>query len=440
MKRLYRRFKALDKQQKILFIFIVTMFATMLAWIIQQWIRVNVLDYPFFSRTTWGSNENDYWMDFFNVNYWTQKDYNPYTASFHSSYPPLILTISKCFSSLADYTNGSIMARNTVQGTFSYHLAFIGFTALSLCAWLHYMKQNGIPVVQRTLVGIALLFAAPYLYLYGRGNYLFLVVTCISWFFAWYNSEKRWQRELSLVLLAIAAGIKLYPALLAAILLKEKRFADFFKTVFYTIAAFFLPFLAFSGGFSNIRVFLQNLTSFQGSGQVSDRNYSMPTFLFDFVQIANGLKASDIPQWVITVGGKLSSAILLCSLLFSLFAKNAWRALSLITIALIVYPAPSFMYASTMMLPVIVMFLSCREKQRRDYVFLALFLVMLIPVQFGYLVSPAVFPRGLSLSCCLQHFAMIAIFCMLSYESIVNMICCFRRQWEQCCAKKTQTT
>ncbi len=429
MKRLYARFKQSDRDKKIIYIFVAAIFATMAAWCVQQFIRVAVLDYTFFNGTTWGANESDYWMDFFNVNFWTQKNFNPYTSDFRSSYPPLILVISKLFSFLANYSHGSPYASNSFLGIFSYHLVFLGFTALSFMAWLRCMKDRGIEKKPRICVAVALLLTAPYLYLYGRGNYIVIVVTCISWFLAWYKSEKRWQREVALVLLAIAAGIKLYPALLAAILLKERRFADFFKTVIYTIAAFFLPFLVFTGGFSNIGVFLENLTSFQGADQVSDRNYSMPTFLYYFVQFANGLKLGGIPQWVITVGGKLASAILLCGLFFSLFAKRTWKALALITIALIVYPAPSFIYSATMMLPVILAFLICGEKRKLDYAYLFFFLVMLIPVQFGYLVSPDFFPYGLSVNNFLQHFAMIIVFCMLLCESVINLF--------RLCARKT---
>lgn len=329
---------------------------------------------------------------------------------------------------MANYAHGSPYASESFLGILSYHIVFLGFTALSFIAWNKCMRDRGFSSKLRICVSVALLCAAPHLYLYGRGNYVFIVVTCISWFLAWYKSPKRWQRELSLVLLAIAAGIKLYPALLAAILLKERRFADFFKTVIYTISAFFIPFLVFSGGFSNIKVFLENLSSFQGSDQVSDRNYSMPTFLYYFVQFANGLKLSEIPNWVITVGGKLSSVMLLSGLFFSLFANRTWKALSLVTIALIVYPAPSFVYSATMMLPVIALFLASKEKKKADYVYLSLFLVMLFPVQLGYLVSPDIFPFGLSVNNCLQHFAMIIIFCMLTCESIINIFRFFQRK------------
>ncbi len=422
MKRLYTRFRDADRQTKIIFLFLATIFLTMLAWCIQQGIRVAFLGLGFFDGTTWGASPTDYWMDFFNVNFWTQKNFNPYTSAFRSSYPPLILVISKLFSFLANYAYGSPAASDSFLGIASYHLVFVGFTALSFLAWLRCMKDRGIARAKRLCIASALLLTAPYLYLYGRGNYLFIVVTCLSWFFAWYKSEKRWQRELSLVLLAIAAGIKLYPALLAAILLKEKRFVDFGKTVVYTIAAFFLPFLVFSGGFSNIGVFLENLTSFQGSEQVSDRNYSMPTFLYYFVQFANGLGLSRVPQWVIDVGGRLSTITLLVGLFLSLFANRTWKALSLVTIALIVYPAPSFVYSATMMLPVIALFLTSGEKKKMDYVYLALFLVMLIPVQFGYLVPPEIFPCGLSVNNCLQSFAMVTVFCLLCYESVANIV------------------
>ena len=142
MKKIYLNFKGSDRNKKIIYIFIATIFTAMIAWSIQQFIRVAILDYRFFNGTTWGANESDYWMDFFNVNFWTQKNFNPYTSDFKSSYPPLILVISKLFSFLADYSHGSPDASNSVLGIMSYHLVFIGFTALSVMAWLSIMKKK----------------------------------------------------------------------------------------------------------------------------------------------------------------------------------------------------------------------------------------------------------------------------------------------------------
>lgn len=425
MKDLYTRFKKAEIREKIIYIFVATIFIGMLAWIIQYIINVAFLGYGFFEGTSWGARDYDFWMDFYNVNGGSKVGTNPYTSGFRSSYPPLILAIARGISLLADYTTQRpIEVRETFMGAFSYHLVFVGATVLSVIAWNKLMKQKEWSAKLRACVNMALLFVAPYIYLYGRGNYVVLVVPCISWFILWYKSEKRWQRELALVLLAVAAGIKIYPALLAIILIKERRFADFFKTVIYTIAAFILPFLVFSGGFSNIGVFLKNLTSFQSSTQVSSRNFSMPTFLYYFVQFANGLKLSTVPDWVISVGGTLSSIILVCGLLFSLFSKQLWKSLAIVTIAVIVYPAPSFAYSATMLLPIILLFLMTEEKTKFDYVYLTLFLFLLMPLQFGYLVSPQIFVEGhgLPMNNCLQHFALIIIYCLLSCESITNII------------------
>lgn len=419
--KLIEKFKNTDRREKFIIFFLITVFVTMTAWIVQQYVRVNILNYRFFNGTTWGSRETDYFMDFFNVNYWTQKGVNPYTSKFRSSYPPLILAISKFFTGFADYSGGSVAARETVAGMASYQIAFVVCTLLSCVAWFKMLEKSSLSVVKKLMLSLSMIITAPYLYLYGRGNYIFIVVTAISWFLAWYKSEKRWQREFSLMFLAVAAGIKLYPALLAAVLLREKRYVDFIKTVIYTLAAFFLPFLAFSGGFGNISVFLDNLSSFQGSGQVSTRNYSIATFLYYFIQFKNGFRVGDVPQWIVTVGGKIATVVLLAGVSLSLFAKKTWKALALITIALIVYPAPSFVYSATMMLPVVLLFLADEEKSKFDYCYLVLFLMMLIPVQFGYLVSPEVFKAGISINNFMQHVAMITAFGLLSLGSIRNV-------------------
>jgi len=421
MKHLYARWKEADSQKKIIAIFFGTIFFVCLLWGVWQIALEPIFRAQTGRGTMWGRHEYDGWTDFFNVNYWAQNGFNPYTSDFRSSYPPLVLLIAKLFSFLADYSRDSFVVAKTFWGIFSYHLAFVGFSALSFLAWCKMMKDRGCSLVQGILVGVALLLTTPYLYAYERGNYILVVVTCLSWYFAWLHSEKRWQREVALILLAIAAGIKLYPALLAAILLKERRFLDFFKTCIYTVAAFFLPFLAFSGGFSNVSMFFENLTTFQGLNPASALNYSMPTFLLYFAQIANGLSLSTAPSWVFTVGEILSAAILFLGLFLSLFSDRTWKSLALVTVALIVYPAPSFLYSASMLLPVAVLFLIDEKAKKIDFLYLALFLAILTPLRLGTLVSPDVFPGGLWLDNLLQHLAMLTLFGLLSYESITNL-------------------
>lgn len=68
---------------------------------------------------------------------------------------------------------------------------------------------------------ILLIFSAPYIYEYQRGNVLIIVVPLICFFMFYYDSEKPAVSALACFALAVAAGFKLYPAILGMILLSE---------------------------------------------------------------------------------------------------------------------------------------------------------------------------------------------------------------------------
>ena len=434
VKKQLERFKQLDLYHKSIFIFVFVMLVSLVIWVIHQTIRVAAFDQSFFSNSIFGSYDWDYYMDYFNVNSWFYNDGNPYTSAAMSSYPPLALAIAKFFAMFGSYEGGSLAARTVTAAMVSYYVMFIVFTCLSGLALISYGKRHGISVKTTGLMLLAFVFSAPYIYLFGRGNYLVIAITAIAWFFAWYDSDKKWQRELAIVFLAIAAGIKIYPALLAAIFLKKRRFLDFAKAVVYTLALFFLPFLFFNGGFSNISVFLHNLLDFQGKGQVSTHNYSMPTFFYYFAQLGKGFRLGYVPSWVVSVGNAVSYVVLFVGLLFSLFSDKTWKSFALVTLAIILFPAPSYVYSACMLLPVVAMFLLTKEKTKKDFVYLTLFLLMLLPSQFGYFVPNNYVEYswniGITVNNFIQHLSMMTMLVMLVYDSSKNGIGIWKK-WKQ---------
>lgn len=421
VKRKTSLFRDNEHCQNYIYIYSIVMFSALTVWIIQQIVRVVVLKESFFSNPLFGADELDYYMDYFNVNYfWFFPNGNPYTSDAMSSYPPLALLIARFFACFGEYELGPKAVRETAMGMISYYVMFFVFTTLSVLSLLHSGKKRGFSYKKTGIIALALVVSLPYIFLFERGNYWILSITAVSWFYAWYDSDKKWQREAALILLAIAAGIKMYPALLAAILLKERRFWDFMKTVLYTLLLFFLPFLCFSGGFANLTVFLHNLLDFQSYGQVSKDNYSMATFFFYFVEITHGCRLSEVPDWVLHVGSLSSYAMLVIGLVVSLFSDKKWKSFALITFAVIFFPAPSYVYSSCMLLPIAAMFLLTPNKNKKDFVYLILLLLMFIPVQFGYLVADDIFFRGLTVSNFLQHMAMMVLFWLLIYDSAKN--------------------
>lgn len=90
-------------------------------------------------------------------------------------------------------------------------------------------------------------FSYPFLYTIERGNTLLLTFVLVACFFAYFRSEKKYQHELSILCLALATTIKLYPVILVLILFKKKAWKDITKYGIYTTLLLFLPFIFYEG-------------------------------------------------------------------------------------------------------------------------------------------------------------------------------------------------
>jgi hypothetical protein len=71
-------------------------------------------------------------------------------------------------------------------------------------------------------------------------------------------------RETALFLFAIAAALKLYPAVFGILYLVKKRYKEAGRLIIYGFLFFFVPFVFFQGG-NGFRIFLYNITAV-GSG------------------------------------------------------------------------------------------------------------------------------------------------------------------------------
>ena len=111
----------------------------------------------------------------------------------------------------------------------------------------------------KLLVAIASLLTAPFLFSVERGNSIILVIALMMAFFFGYDSENKVVKELSLIALAVAAALKISPALLGIILIYKKDWKAAVRTIIYGIIMFFGPFLLLKGGFANIPLMIRNI-------------------------------------------------------------------------------------------------------------------------------------------------------------------------------------
>ena len=119
---------------------------------------------------------------------------------------------------------------------------------------------------RNTLLVAALLISAPFMAgAIERGNISFLTAVMVLAALYLKDKESAVCREAALILIAMAAGLKLYPAIAGFIYIREKRWKEGVRLLIYGLIVFFVPF-AFVGGIPALIRYLQVLFFFENQG------------------------------------------------------------------------------------------------------------------------------------------------------------------------------
>lgn len=223
-------------------------------------------------------DEADTAMDFFHsIEY--VKGRSPYVI-FETLYPPLanmlFYGIFHCIPMrISDQWTmsfiDSLKMRTTVLDLRLFQapmIIFLIFLMVCVVANVIVMQRslNGsLNKTESDLVVFCMIFSYGILQTVERGNIVLLVVPFTLLFINGYDSKNKYIRELSCISLAIAAGLKIYPAVLGILLLKEKNWKLTIRTIIYGIAAIFIPFLFFYEPFESVKIWIYQLTKFAGA-------------------------------------------------------------------------------------------------------------------------------------------------------------------------------
>lgn len=235
------------------------------------------------------TDTRDTGMDFFHsIEY--VKGRSPYVM-WGTLYPPLAnmffwflfkLVPDWQFNSWPTTFTSSVQARGTDvdlrthQSTLLMFIIFIMVCALVVIL----MVQKALKEDKNaTLCAVACLFSFNILYALERGNIVVLAFACCLFFVIFRNSENKILSELSLILLAIAAALKIYPAFLGLLLILDKKYLRAIRTVIYGVVLFFVPFFFFKEGIHGLPVFLSKIFKRTGTGVTV--NWRVNGFSFD---------------------------------------------------------------------------------------------------------------------------------------------------------------
>ena len=263
---------------------------------------------------------------------------------------------------------------------------------------------------RNTLLVAALLISAPFMAgAIERGNISFLTAVMVLAAFYLKDRESRISREAALILIAMAAGLKLYPAVVGFVYIKEKRWKEGIRLVIYGILVFFVPF-AFVGGIPALIRYIQVLFFFEGQGYCSWTN--VRNFLLSISRVLGQYERS--PYFVKYFVMIENLYLLLC--IATLFkTKEKWKPAIYTAGAMALYVPYSYRYVSVYMIIPLVMFLrEIQGLQRKIYTILFA-LTFTLPF-YGYFTG-----WGADL------FIFIPIYIMMIYSFIEDWILCNKK-------------
>ena len=202
---------------------------------------------------------HDYFMDFFNHIWYVRDRAHVYDSSIYASFPPLAYVLyyflGKFIPASAVEGPGNRAVRDNLFGL-NLYVAYTAVLVVALVFLVQYFLREKKRQEQCLLLFIILL-SAPFIGLYERGNSAFIVLLLLFGFTALKDSKEAWKREAAILLLAVAAGLKLYPAVFGLLYLQERRWKEAARLTVYGLFLVFFPFIFF-GGFGKIPVLLYN--------------------------------------------------------------------------------------------------------------------------------------------------------------------------------------
>lgn len=235
----------------------------------------------------------------------------------------------------------------------------------------------------------ASIFSYPMLFQLDRVNIIILALLFTLIFLLWIDSDSRIKREFALIFLALAFGLKGYPALFGILLIVQKRWKEAIRCVLYGIAAFILP--AFFFGGVNIMEIWKAFACMSSKVVAEGFGYK--------VNFAN---TADFFASCFGMGGVYRPLFNIISVVFGVLALLAtlvpgpiWKKLCLITIVLVGLPSVSYAYVMIFFLIPTAAFLNEtdfeNQKSPLHYVYAVLLALCLAPIPiciFGYDTPP----------------------------------------------------
>jgi hypothetical protein len=345
---------------------------------------------------------NDFFADFFYLVHDSSERDN--YSQYRGSYFPLAYLILYPFSKLDNF---SAMTLEQMWMSKMGLMAVFLFTLFSMAVFFLSLNQLRKKYKLPLYVLIGLLLSGVWFFSMERGNLIFLSAAGVCLYLCYYDSGNKKERMFAVFALALAATLKVYPAIYGLLYLEKKQYKEIFLCIISTLLLVFLPFVFFKGGFSNIQLLIDNMKGitaayypnttfvywvknsvlpFSARFSLQHMVYLLSNGIFDTFDKSDTTLFSHLLARISSV---FLGLITLLSVIYSLVLKNKLLKLSLLTLVLLFFPVPSYLYCGLYIFPVIIMYFSTHNNYPLKYniFFIVFFIVVLNPVQIGWMFN-----------------------------------------------------
>lgn len=298
-------------------------------------------------------------------------------------YPPganILCWIFSRFFSFELYQGGPNAMRDSQIGML-FIVWFITITTLILVSIICWHKNGS--ALEKTLFIILILCSAPYMREITKMNLVIFSVIFVYLFLIGKDSDNRIIRFLSLLCLACAVSIKIYPVFLGLLLLKEKRWKSVWLCIMIGALVFFLPFLFF-GGVEKMLLMLKNI--FFTTGKFEEGGFGFRVDIGNTISMFGNLLGLEIGM-ARSIGNVLNIVILIVSIFSFFFITSKWKSMGLLSLITLSYPPFSHSYGILIMVPSLICLLDANKNtdsfKLTNVIYSILFSLMFAPMFFG---------------------------------------------------------
>lgn len=301
----------------------------------------------------------DTFMDFFNPLLMSTAD-NPYDyVELGAIYPPICYMIYDWLMSFIVIDRATIFTGGDIRAN-QYALIICGITTiLCLLVLVYYLtKRLNCSKLIKFFVAMSIMFSYPIIYLVERNNILLFALSLIAVFFEYVDSPKAIMREIAIICLAIAAAVKIYPAIFGALLifrdkdLKNKlNIGLIIRCTVYGVAFFVLPFFYYDG-LNTVSAFIENM---KHGIEVTGPSYlsvymriDLSSVIFTFTNSLLGLNLT--VDNILLISKYISFTLSIMFLLGIAIFKENWKKILCCALICICLPSFAYCYASSIMI------------------------------------------------------------------------------------------